>query len=171
MTNEAAHHQLANQPHQGRISSIHGCTKNGGSRTTSSASTVRWTTGSTSYALRARNELEASRHLPQNVFQQASSMPIYSITSETGWVRSPEVGTPSQRSPSDRDKTVTGTCALCARCRPERRTCFSVAIKRKSTAAMLAMIIERGIDSYNAQLHDLLQTLGMCGRSTPSTPS
>ena len=35
--------------------------------------------------LGARNELEPSRHLPQQVSQQASSMPISSRTSETGW--------------------------------------------------------------------------------------
>ena len=72
---------------------------------------------------RARSELEASRNLPQQVFQQASGMPMSSRTSETGWehashggvmsfsrgaeVRSPEIGT-RQHSPMNRAKIVSG---------------------------------------------------------------
>ena len=69
---------------------------------------------------RTRSELEAARLAPQNIFQQASSIPISSRTTESGWecvsrdrvqafpvrteVRSPEILTPSHRSPANREK-------------------------------------------------------------------
>eukprot|EP00439_Symbiodinium_sp_Y106_P055637 s2913_g7.t1 len=67
---------------------------------------------------RTRSELEAARLAPQSIFQQASSIPISSRTTESGWecvirvqafpvgteVRSPEILTPSHRSPANREK-------------------------------------------------------------------
>ena len=74
---------------------------------------------------RTRSELEAARLAPQrlapqNIFQQASCIPIPSRTTESGWecvsrdrvqafpvgteVRSPEILTPSHRSPANREK-------------------------------------------------------------------
>ena len=68
---------------------------------------------------RTRSELEAARHAPQGLRQPSSSMPISSRTTESGWeylsrdrvqalpvgsdIRSPEIHTPSHRSPVNRE--------------------------------------------------------------------
>ena len=68
---------------------------------------------------RTRSELEAARHCHQGLRQPSSSMPISSRTTESGWeylsrdrvqafpvgseIRSPEIHTPSHRSPVNRE--------------------------------------------------------------------
>ena len=68
---------------------------------------------------RTRSELEAARHAPQGLRQPSSSMPISSRATESGWgylsrdrvqafpvgsdIRSPEIHTPSHRSPVNRE--------------------------------------------------------------------
>ena len=68
---------------------------------------------------RTRSVLEAARHAPQGLRQPSSSMPISSRTTESGWeylsrdrvqafpvgseIRSPEIHTPSHRSPVNRE--------------------------------------------------------------------
>ena len=129
---------------------------------------------------RTRSELEASRPLPQQGSQQTSSMPISSRTTESGWecigedrvpsfpvgteVRSPEICTPSQRSPSNREKVNFdhGNHHTHGRGKCTRAFCAACFFKNVSTQVDAKAV-------HDEQLRDLLDTLGMTRRSSSSS--
>eukprot|EP00439_Symbiodinium_sp_Y106_P027625 s3495_g3.t1 len=149
---------------------------------------------------RTRSELEAPRLVPESIFQQASSIPISSRTTKSGWecvsrdrvqafpvgteVRSPEILTPSHRSPANREKfdfaqaTQGVPLSVVEDAAPVR---FIAARRRASTLAFCAACIVFFLSEKNPsepsdaravrsrQLNELLSTLGMTGRASSSS--
>ena len=158
---------------------------------------------------RMKSEYETSRHLPHQASVQTSSMPISSRTTENGWdllntdrvvafpvgseVRSPELLTPSHRSPVNRENQDGGVFAtLIAKSeeaaqerfapraplfsfKSEPSECFAPdAPASSSRAATVQAPIVRDTDARavrDEQLRDLLGTLRMNRRSASSSTS
>ena len=141
---------------------------------------------------RTRSELEAARLAPQlNVQHAPSSIPISSRTTESGWeciskdrvsafpvgveVRSPEVVTPSHRSPANREKFVSAeaiqgmSSSVVEESAPVRlapRTSSSSVSPDKNIAEP-----NGGRAVRDRQLNEMLRSLGITGRSSSSSYS
>ena len=149
---------------------------------------------------RTRSELEAARLAPQNIFQQASSIPISSRTTESGWecvsrdrvqafpvrteVRSPEILTPSHRSPANREKfdfaeatqgvpssVVEDAAPVRLSPRAEEQVPLRFAQRASSSSSSEKNTSEpndaRAV--RNRQLNELLSALEMTGRASSSS--
>ena len=138
--------------------------------------------------LRTQHELEIARRLCQQVSQQTSSIPLSSRTSETGWehigstkalpvsvgaaVRSPEINTPNHRSPSNRDKIVTEEQPAPVQAVQDVNMGYTRDPSLLSSTSPLQKPVQSsssGMTMRNAQLHGLLRSLGMTGRSSSSS--
>ena len=144
---------------------------------------------------RTRSELDAARLVPQNTFQQASSIPISSRTTESGWecvsrdrvqtfpvgtqVRSPEIHTPSHRRPANREKfdfaeatqrvpssVVEDAAPVRFAPRAEEQAPLRFA-RRASSSSSPEPNDARAV--RDRQLNELLGTLGMTGRMSSSS--
>ena len=166
---------------------------------------------------RTRSELEAARHCHQGLRQPSSSMPISSRTTESGWeylirdrvqafpvgseIRSPEIHTPSHRSPVNRevfdftgnkqhaaqlvtegaapehivpraDSQAPERLAQCATLDDQAPERFAQRAASSSSSPEKSVTASEDARAVrDRQLRDLLSTLGMKGRLTSSSSS
>ena len=150
--------------------------------------------------MRMKSEYEMSRQLPQPVSVQTSSMPTSSRATEHGWdflssdrvaafpigaeVRSPEIVTPSHRSPANRDRSIFRPSACFAPDGPASSSsqttnrdrsifgppaCFAPDGPASSSSQTTVGRISDARAVRDEQLKDLLKTLGMEKRSSSSS--